>query len=155
MSYFFAAEFHDGHGVSGLAVVRQNEFGHPKIVGADDSTDLEALFIRLNCAAALDVLAAANALARLRIFEHRVFAIDLMLGLKIPGIGSQPMPIQEDTYLVVFHAASPRSSSFGRVAMPARAAQRLRRLAKGAQESAPHAVSIGKSRFPCHHIDGK
>jgi hypothetical protein len=57
------------------------------------------------------------------------------------------MANQESTYLLVFHLASASKVFL--------ATQRLWRLAEGAQESAPHAISIGKSAFSRHHIDGK
>src|SRR5262249_1262755 len=65
---------------------------------ADDSPDTEALPVRLDGPALLDIAPAADALAGLRIVEHSVFAIDLMLGLEIVGVGCRPMPVERGSY---------------------------------------------------------
>ena len=80
--YLDAGEFHDADGVRGLAVIGQDEFGDPKIAAADDSPDGKPFIARLAGALALNVAAAAGALARLRVIEHRVLVIDEVLGHK-------------------------------------------------------------------------
>src|SRR5580658_3077207 len=73
-----APELHDAHRVGRLAVIRQDEFGDPKIAAANDSSDREPLVARLTGALVLYVAPAAGALPRLRIFEHRVLVVDAM-----------------------------------------------------------------------------
>src|SRR5450432_212044 len=58
-----APELHDAHGVGGLAVICQNEFGDPEFTGANDSSDSEPLFARLTSALVLYVGATAGSLA--------------------------------------------------------------------------------------------
>src|SRR5664279_3714298 len=56
-------ELHDAHGVGGLAVIGQDEFGDPKITAANDSPDSKALPVRLDRAGDQYVAATAYALA--------------------------------------------------------------------------------------------
>src|ERR1700736_4224621 len=87
-------ELHDAHGIGRLAVICQDEFGDPKITAANDSPDSKPLFARLTSALVLYVASTAGSLARLRVIQHRVLAIDAVLCLKIVGIGRRPMLIQ-------------------------------------------------------------
>src|SRR3954470_3160049 len=77
------AEFHDAHGVRRRAVIAEHEFGDPEVAIADDPLDGEALLVWLHRSALLNLAAAANAFARLRIVEHRIFLVDLMLDNEI------------------------------------------------------------------------
>src|SRR6266481_9617606 len=58
-----APELHDAHGVGRLAVIRQDEFGDPKVTAANDSPDGETLFARLFSACNLYVASTADSLA--------------------------------------------------------------------------------------------
>src|SRR6516225_10223264 len=78
-----AAELHNAHGVGRLTVIGQDVFSDPKITAAADSPHEETLFARLVRACDLYVPSAANSLARLRVFQHRILAIDAVLRLKI------------------------------------------------------------------------
>jgi hypothetical protein len=97
----FAAELHDADGVSRLSVIRQDEFGNPKIAAADDSLDCEPLVAWLTGALALYVAPTAGSLAGLRVVQHRVLAIDEVFRFKIVGIGGRPMLIQRRTDLLI------------------------------------------------------
>src|SRR5271155_5400312 len=66
---FVAPELHDAHGVGGLAVIGQDEFGDPKITAANDSPDGKSLFVWLIRALALYVASTAGALAGLGVFQ--------------------------------------------------------------------------------------
>src|SRR6202050_3316490 len=101
-----APELHDAHGVGWLAVIRQDEFGDPKITSANDSSDRKPLFARLTGALVLYVASTAGSLTRLRVFQHRVLVIDAVLGFKIIGIGRCPMLIQRRTNLSISHFRS-------------------------------------------------
>src|SRR5580693_3095202 len=94
-------ELHDAHGVGRLAVIRQDEFGDPKITAANDSPDRKPLLVWLAGALALYVAPAAGSLAGLRVFQHRVLVIDAVLRFKIVGIGRRPMLIQCRTDLLI------------------------------------------------------
>ncbi len=98
-----AAELHDAHGVGRLPVIRQNVLGDSKITAANDSPHSETLFARLIGARDLYVAPTADSLARLWVFQHRILEIDVVLRLKIVGIGCNPMPIQCRTYLLSSH----------------------------------------------------
>ena len=74
------AEFHDAHCVKRHAVIAEHQFGDPEVAVADDPLDGEALLARLHRSALLNLASAANAFARLRIVEHRILSVDLMLG---------------------------------------------------------------------------
>src|SRR5580692_6834144 len=50
-----ARELHDAHRVRRLAVIGQDQFGHPKITAANDSSDSKPLLVRLAGALALYV----------------------------------------------------------------------------------------------------
>src|ERR1700683_3661661 len=63
-------ELHDAHRVGRLVVIRQDEFGDPKITAANDSADSKPLFARLTGALALYVASTAGSLARLRVIQH-------------------------------------------------------------------------------------
>ena len=56
-------ELHDAHGVGRLAVIRQDEFGNPKITAANDSSDSKPLFALLTSALVLYVASSAGSLA--------------------------------------------------------------------------------------------
>jgi hypothetical protein len=55
----------------------------------------------------LNVAPAADALARLRVFDHRILAINLVLRLKVVRVGGGPVAIQSCSDIVVFHLDSP------------------------------------------------
>src|SRR3954454_14175523 len=82
------AEFHDAYRVGWNAVIGQYEFGDPEIAAADDALDREALLVWLDATALLDVVPAADSLARLRIIQHGIFAVDVMFDLEIARIRS-------------------------------------------------------------------
>jgi hypothetical protein len=52
----------------------------------------------------LYVAPTAGSLARLRVFQHRIFVIDAVLRFKIVGIGRRPMPIQRRTDISLLHS---------------------------------------------------
>src|SRR5689334_20686133 len=79
------AEFHDAHRVGRNVVIAEREFADPEIAGSGDAPDRKALLVGLDVAALLDVMPAADALARLRIIEHGILAVDVVLGLEIAG----------------------------------------------------------------------
>src|SRR5271154_1875653 len=58
-----APELHDAHGVRRLAVIRQDEFRHPKITVTYDSSDSKPLIARLTGTLALYVASTAGSLA--------------------------------------------------------------------------------------------
>src|ERR1700692_1353519 len=99
-----AFELHNADGVRRLAVIGQDEFGDPKIAAAKNSPDRKAFFVRLAGALVLDVASTAGSLAGLRVFQHRVLAINAVLRFKIVGIGRRPMLIQCRTDRLISHS---------------------------------------------------
>src|SRR3979490_1286592 len=76
------AEFHDAHRVGWYAVIAQDEFSDPEIAAADDAPDRKTLLVWLDEPALLNVVPAADPLARLRIVQHGILAVDFMFHLE-------------------------------------------------------------------------
>jgi hypothetical protein len=87
-------KLHDADRVGRLAVVGEDKLGDPEVGGAHDAPHREALLVGLGGARRLDVAPAANALARLRVLEHGVLAVDLVLDLEVAGVERRPVEIQ-------------------------------------------------------------
>src|SRR6266481_5416770 len=101
------AEFHDAHRVRWYAVIGEYEFGDPEIAAADNSPDRETLLVWLDGSALLNVVPAADPLARLRIIKHRIFAVDFMFDLEIARVRSIPMPLQRRPHGSIIHLDLP------------------------------------------------
>ncbi len=104
---FPSTELHDAHGVRQAAVIGQDIFSDPEVARADYPPHSEAFPVRLRGARRLDVAPPADALARLRIFEHRVLSINVVLRLEIVRIGRGPVAIQSRLNLAVVHIEFP------------------------------------------------
>src|SRR6202790_2919807 len=76
------AEFHDARRVRWYAVIGQHEFSDPEIAAADHSPDRKALLVWLDGSALLNVMPAADPLARLRVIKHGVLAVDFMFDVE-------------------------------------------------------------------------
>jgi hypothetical protein len=74
---------------------------------ADYPPHCEVFPVRLRVARRLNPPPPADALARLRIFEHRVLSVNLVLSLEVVRIGGGPVAIQSRSDLSVFHIKSP------------------------------------------------
>src|SRR6202166_1997886 len=85
------AEFHDAHRVRWYAIIGKYEFSDPEIAAADNSPDRKTLLAWLDESALLNVVPAADPLARLRIIKHSILAVDFMFDLEIPRVRSIPM----------------------------------------------------------------
>src|SRR5947209_69504 len=110
-------KFHDADRVRRHAVIAQHEFGDPEIAAADDPPDRKALVVRLNGSALLNVLPAADALARLRIIEHGILAVDFMFGFEIAGVRSFPVALQRRPYGFIIQFRSPNIRRVGKGAL--------------------------------------
>jgi len=88
------AEFHDAHRVRWYAVIGKCKFSDPVIAAADDSPDRKTLLVWLDESVLLNVVPAADPLARLRRIKHSVHAVDFVLDLEIGRVRSIPMPLQ-------------------------------------------------------------
>src|SRR5260370_7659196 len=89
------AEFHDAHRVRWYAVIGRYEFSDPEIAAADYSPDRKTLLVWLDEPALLNVVPAADPLARLRIIKHRILAVHFIFDLSIaplPSIPTAPHP---------------------------------------------------------------
>src|ERR1700720_1244869 len=96
-------ELHDAHRVRRLPVVSEDEFSDPEVASAEDAPHGEALHARLCEARRLNIAPAADALARLRILEHGVLSVNLVLQLEVIRVGCSPVGIQCRSNLPVFH----------------------------------------------------
>src|SRR6267154_454201 len=97
------AELHDAHRVRRYAVIGQYEFGDPEIAAADNSPDRKTLLVWLDEPALLNVVPAADPLARLRIIEHGILAVDFMFDLEIARVGSSPVALQGPPHSFILH----------------------------------------------------
>src|SRR5260221_5239863 len=73
-----------------------------EVARADYPPHCEAFPVRLRGARRLNLPPPANALARLRIFEHCVLSVNLVLPLEVVRIGGGPVAIQSPSNLSVF-----------------------------------------------------
>src|SRR3954471_8539 len=85
------AKFHDAHRVGWYAVIGKHEFSDPEVAAADNSPNRKTLLVRLDESALLNVVPAADPLARLRIVKHGILAVDLMLDIEIARVRRIPM----------------------------------------------------------------
>ena len=88
------AEFHDAHRVRRVAVIAEYEFSDPEIAAAEHSPYRKTLVVWLHEPARLNVVPAADPLARLRIIKHGILAVDFMFDLEIVRVRSNPMALQ-------------------------------------------------------------
>src|ERR1700681_1010841 len=107
------AEFHDAHRVRWYAVIGKHEFSDPEIAAADYSPDRKTLLVRLDESALLNVVPAADPLARLRIIKHSILAVDFMFDLEIARIRSIPMALQRHPHSSIIHLNLPFAPGFG------------------------------------------
>src|SRR3954465_13829867 len=101
------AEFHDAHRVRWYAVIGNDEFSDPEIAAADNSPDLKTLLVGLDGSALLNVVPAADPLARLRIIKHGILAVDFMFDLEIARVRSVPMTLQRRPHGSIIHLDLP------------------------------------------------
>src|SRR5882757_8803105 len=100
-------EFHDAHRVRWFAVIGKHEFSDPEIAAADNSPDRKTLLVWLDESALLNVVPAANPLARLRIIKHGILTVDFMFDLEITRVRSIPMALQRHPRGSIIHLNLP------------------------------------------------
>src|SRR4051794_19344897 len=101
------AEFHDAHRVRWYAVIGKYEFSDPEIAAADNSPDRKTLLVWLDESALLNVVPAADPLARLRVIEHSILAVDFMFDIEIARVRSIPMALQRHPHGSIIHLNLP------------------------------------------------
>src|SRR5215469_12495689 len=101
------SELHDADGIGRLAVVGEDEFGDPEVAGADDAAHVEPLAVRLHGARGLDVATAPDPLTRLRVFEHRVVSVNVVLNLEVVCVRGGPVTIECLSNCFLSHRAPP------------------------------------------------
>src|SRR6188474_95961 len=101
------AEFHNAHRVRWCAVIRKYEFSDPEIAAADNSPDRKTLLVWLDGSALLNVVPAADPLARLRIIKHSILAVDFMFDLEVARVRSIPMALQRHPHGSIIHLNLP------------------------------------------------
>src|ERR1700704_3874733 len=107
------AEFHDAHRVRWYAVIGKYEFSDPEIAAADNSPDRKTLLVWLDESALLNVVPAANPLARLRIIKHSILAVDFMFDIEIARVRGIPMALQRHPHGSIIHLNLPFAPGFG------------------------------------------
>src|SRR6266436_132453 len=83
-------ELHNAHRVRRLPVVGEDEFSDPEIGSAEYPPHREAFLVRLRETGCLNVMPTTDALPRLRILEHCVLLVNLMLRLEVVRVGGRP-----------------------------------------------------------------
>src|SRR5271165_1126817 len=96
-------KLHDAHRIGRSAVIREDEFRDPEVAGADDAAHPEALRVRLSDARGLNVVPAPDALARLRVLEHCVLPVYVVLDIEVICVRGGPVAIHGRSDVVVFH----------------------------------------------------
>src|SRR5271165_6299650 len=100
-------ELHDAHRIGRSAVIREDEFRDPEVARADDAAHPEALRVRLSDARGLDVVPAPDALARLRVLEHCVLPVYVVLDIEVICVRGGPVAIERLSNLILVHPATP------------------------------------------------
>src|SRR5580704_10832074 len=111
------SELHDAHGVRRCAVVGEYEFSDPKVGSTEYAPHLKALLVRLRRTGRLNIAPTADPLPGLRVLQHGIVVVNLVLGLEIIGVRGCPVAIQSRANgLVIVHclrrdllAAEPKS----------------------------------------------
>src|SRR3979409_37024 len=103
------AEFHDAHRVRWDAVIGKYEFSDPEIAAADNSPHRKTLLVWLDESTLLNVVPAADPLARLRIIKHGILAVDFMFDLEIARVRSIPMALQRHPHGSIVHLNLPHT----------------------------------------------
>src|SRR3984885_9094866 len=96
------SKLHDTHRVRRRTVVCKNEFADPKVARTEYAPHCKALLVRLRSTRRLNIAPAADPLAGLRILEHGIVVINLVLGLEIIGVRGGPVAIQSRANVLVF-----------------------------------------------------
>src|SRR5215468_1958087 len=100
-------ELHNAHCVRRLPVVGEDEFGDPEVGSAEYPPHREAFLVRLRETGCLNLMPTADALPRLRILEHGVLLVNLMLRLEVVRVGGGPVVIQSCSNIPVSHLDLP------------------------------------------------
>jgi len=101
------AKFHNTHRVGRPPIVSQDGFCDPKAGSVDYPPHLEALDVRSREPRHPNVAPATEAFARLRIFEHCVVSLNLVLSLEVARVGGGPVAIQSRSDFPVLHPDIP------------------------------------------------
>ena len=96
-------ELHDAHRVRRLPVVGEDKFSDPEVGSAEYPPHREAFLVGLRETGCLNVMPTTDALPLLRILEHCVLSVNLMLRLEVVRVGGGPVTIQSRTNLPFFH----------------------------------------------------
>src|SRR5262249_17460130 len=100
-------ELHHAHRVRRLPVIGEDEFSNPEVGGAEYPPHREAFLVRLRETGGLNVMPTTDALPGLRILEHCVVLVNLMLRLEVVDVGGGPVAIQSCSIIPVFHLNLP------------------------------------------------
>jgi hypothetical protein len=90
-----------------LPVVQDYVFGNPQVTGSDHAPDFETFPTWLQAAGGLDIASAADPLARLGIFQHGVFSVDLVFQFEIVRVGGCPVLVQCGPDIPICHTSLP------------------------------------------------
>src|SRR3954447_15530700 len=96
-------QFHDAHRVRWYTIIGKYELGDPELAAPNNSPDGKALLVWLDESALLNVVPAADPLARLRIIKYSILVVDLMFNLEIARVRGMPMALQREPHGSIIH----------------------------------------------------
>ena len=97
-------ELHDTDSVGRLPIIADDIFGNPKITVAKHTLNGEVL-VGKQPPRRPNGDPATDALAGLRILQHGVVVVDLILSIVVTGLRSGPVPIQRGSGVLISHLA--------------------------------------------------
>src|SRR3984957_3248752 len=100
-------KFHDAHRKGRPSVVSEDEFRDPQVARAGYSVHREALGLRLGGARGLYVTPSPDALARLRVFEHCVVSVHVVLSVEVVCVRGGPVAVECLSNLILTHFTTP------------------------------------------------
>ena len=82
---FTIAELHNANRVDRMPVVADHVLANPHLAAPDHSSDGEYQLGRVMPTQGLDVVPAADTLARLGVLDHNIIVVDLVFGIQVPA----------------------------------------------------------------------
>jgi len=87
------AELHTANRVDQMPVLANHVLANPQLAAPDHSADGEYQLGRVMPTQSLDVVPAADTLARLGVFDHNIIVVDLVFGIQVSRRRGGPVPL--------------------------------------------------------------
>src|SRR5579864_2378589 len=96
------SELHNTHRIRWQALVCKIEFSDPKVGSTEYAPHLKALLVRLRTTRCLNIAPSADPLPGLRVLEHCIIVVNLVLCLEIIRVRGGPVAIQSRPNVPLF-----------------------------------------------------